>query len=263
MKPSVKPIQISPELAARCDGNDQAKRMDKAVRAVLSTPHSVVTKDTAKRKRAREKKDQLSSSGFERMADGFDIQRTAMLAMHCQSGIVSVYAKPPEEFLDRASRVLKAARKTGVPVIHSQVVFRPGWPEVSSRNKLFASIKSSPQHRQRFEGTAGAIHPALGPETDDIVVTNHRVSSYAGSDLEMILRAKNTETIIMFGIATSGVVLSTLVEACDADYRVVVIGDCCADLDQELHSVLLNKLFPQRADVLTATDLELALAHHH
>jgi hypothetical protein len=50
-----KPIQISPELAARCDGNDQAERMDKAFRAVLNTPHSVVVNDTAKRKRERAK----------------------------------------------------------------------------------------------------------------------------------------------------------------------------------------------------------------
>lgn len=190
------------------------------------------------------------------MLNGFDIPHAAMLAMHCQSGIVSAHAKPPDEFVDRAARVLKTARKVGMPVIHSQVIFRPGWPEVSARNKLFAGIKSSPQHRQRFEGAAGAIHSALGPEPGDIVVTNHRVSSFAGSDLEMILRVTNTESIMMFGIATSGVVLSTLLEACDADYRVVVIGDCCVDLDEELHSVLLNKLFPQRADVLTATEFE-------
>jgi hypothetical protein len=56
MKSQPKPITISPELAARCDGNDQTERMDKAVRAVLNTPHSAVMKDTAKRKREREKK---------------------------------------------------------------------------------------------------------------------------------------------------------------------------------------------------------------
>ena len=73
------------------------------------------------------------------MANPFDFGHTAMLAMHCQAGVVSVHAKPPEEFIERAARLLKAARKVGMPVIHSQVVFRPGWPEVSSRNKLFAS----------------------------------------------------------------------------------------------------------------------------
>jgi nicotinamidase-related amidase len=51
----------------------------------------------------------------------------------------------------------------------------------------------------------------------------------------MLLGARNTETIVIFGIATSGVVLSTLLDGCDADYRVVVIADCCVDLDAELH----------------------------
>ena len=51
-----KPITISPELAARCDGNDQTERMGKAFRAVLNTPHSAVEANTKKRKRAREKK---------------------------------------------------------------------------------------------------------------------------------------------------------------------------------------------------------------
>jgi nicotinamidase-related amidase len=68
----------------------------------------------------------------------------------------------------------------------------------------------------------------------------------------MILRAKEIGTIVLFGIATSGVVLSTLLEACDADFNVIVISDCCADLDAELHDALLNKLFPRRAEVITA-----------
>ncbi len=60
MKSQPKPIQISPELAARCEGNDQAERMEKVFRAVLSVPHSAVLKDTAKRKRARAKRDAKS-----------------------------------------------------------------------------------------------------------------------------------------------------------------------------------------------------------
>jgi nicotinamidase-related amidase len=189
----------------------------------------------------------------------FDIARTAVLAMDCQVGIVSIYAQPQEEFLDRAAGVLRAARKSGMAVIHVQVGFRPGLPEVSSRNMLFAALKSNPQHQQLFLGPAGAIHPALGPEPEDIVVTKHRVSAFAGTDLEMLLRARETETLAMFGIATSGVVLSTLTEAFDLDYRVAVIGDCCADRDVELHNVLLRNLFPTRGVVLTATEFASAL----
>jgi nicotinamidase-related amidase len=189
----------------------------------------------------------------------FDVAHTALVAMDCQAGIVSIYAKPQEEFVERASSVLRAARSAGMPVIQVQVGFRPGLPEVSDRNKLFAAIKSSSQHQKLFEGAAGAIHPKLGPEPGDIVVTKHRVSAFAGTDLSMLLRAMEIDALILFGIATSGVVLSTLLEACDADYRIVVIADCCADLDAELHGTLLNRLFPQRAGVMTASDFVKAL----
>ena len=189
----------------------------------------------------------------------FNISRTALLAMDCQAGIVSVYIKPAEEFLARALSVLQAARTAGMQVIHVQVGFRPGLPEVSRRNKIFSAVLDSPQHQEFFKGAAGAIHPALGPESGDIVITKHRISAFAGTDLSMILRAKEIETVVLFGIATSGVVLSTLLDAGDADYRVVVIPDCCADQDAELHSALVHRLFPKRADVITADEFVRAL----
>jgi nicotinamidase-related amidase len=172
--------------------------------------------------------------------------------MDCQAGIVSIYAKPPEEFVERASLVLRAARAAGMPVIHVQVGFRAGLPEVSDRNSLFAAIKSNPEHQKLFLGPAGAIHPALGPEAGDIVVTKHRVSAFTGTDFEMILRANEIRTVVLFGIATSGVVLSTLIEAADADFEVVVVADCCADRDAELHAALMDRLFPRRARVVTS-----------
>lgn len=189
----------------------------------------------------------------------FDVARTAILAMDCQAGVVSIYVQPPEEFLKRASGVLTAARKAGMTVIHVQVGFRQGLPEVSSRNKLFAALKANVQHQQLFQGAAGAIHPALGPEAEDIVVTKHRVSAFTGTDLEMLLRAKEIETLVLFGIATSGVVLSTLLEAFDSDFKTVVISDCCADRDMEMHNLLLSRLFAQRGEVLSADEFVKAL----
>ncbi len=183
-----------------------------------------------------------------------DIRRTAVLAMDCQAGIVAVYAQPQDEFIARASGVLHAARKAGMPVIHIQVGFRPGLPEIGNRNKLFAAIKASPQHQEFFRGPSGAIHPALGPESNDIVITKHRVSAFAGTELDMILRAREIESLALFGIATSGVVLSTLLEACDFDYQVSVISDCCADRDAELHAALIGRFFPTRGDVITADE---------
>lgn len=70
--------------------------------------------------------------------------------------------------------------------------------------------------------------------------------------MHMILRAREIDMLVLFGIATSGVVLSTLLHASDADYRLVVLRDCCADQDAELHTCLLDKFFPRRANVLSA-----------
>ena len=175
--------------------------------------------------------------------------------MDCQTGIVSIYTKDDKDsFLARASTVLNHARATGMTVIHVQVGFRPGLPEVSSRNLLLGGIKSSAQHQKLFQGALGTIPASIAPKDSEIVITKHRVSAFAGTDLAMILRASDVDTLVLFGIATSGVVLSTLLEACDADFRLAVIKDCCADLDSGLHDCLINKFFPSRAAVLSARE---------
>jgi nicotinamidase-related amidase len=175
--------------------------------------------------------------------------------MDCQTAIVSLYAKDDKDaFLTRVASALNHARSKGMTLIHIQVGFRPGLPEISARNILFSSIKSSAQHQKLFQGELAAIPPAIAPKENEIVVTKHRVSAFTGTDLAMILRANDIDTLVLFGIATSGVVLSTLVEAADSDFRLAVIKDCCADLDSALHDCLINKLFPSRAAVLSVRE---------
>jgi len=184
----------------------------------------------------------------------FDPTRSAVLSMDLQAGILSIYAKDQEGFLTRAASVLHHARSLAMCVIHVQLGFRANLPEVSPRNALLSAIKNNPKHQQLFQGSTGAIHPAVAPQGDDIVITKHRVNAFTGTDLDMILRAKDIETLILFGIATSGVVLYTLLHAADADYRLVVIKDCCADRDPETHTCLLEKIFPRQAMVVSATE---------
>jgi nicotinamidase-related amidase len=189
-----------------------------------------------------------------------DPEHTALLNMDCQIGIVSIYTKGDKDaFLARAATVLHHARASRMTVIHVKVGFRSGLPEVSSRNQLFGAIKASLQHQSLFQEPLGAIHPMLAPTENEIVVTKSRVSAFTGTDLAMILRVHNIDTLVLFGIATSGVVLSTLLEANDADFRLAVIKDCCADLDADLHQTLLAKLFPSRATVLSAADFFQAI----
>jgi nicotinamidase-related amidase len=191
------------------------------------------------------------------MAANFPIDpaHTAVLSMDCQTGIVSIYAKDDKDvFLARAARVLNHARASGMTVIHIQVGFRPGLPEVSARNILFGAVKSSAQHQKLFQEPLGSIPSVIAPKESDIVITKHRVSAFTGTDLAMILRANDIDTLVLYGIATSGVVLSTLLEASDGDFRLAVIQDCCADLDPQLHDCLINKFFPSRALVLSAQE---------
>jgi nicotinamidase-related amidase len=83
----------------------------------------------------------------------------------------------------------------------------------------------------------------------DLVITKRRISAFTGSDLEVILRAQKIGHLVLAGIATSGVVLSTVREAYDQDYELTVLSDLCADFDAEVHSVLINKVFPRQAGV--------------
>src|SRR5271165_4697763 len=172
-----------------------------------------------------------------------DLKHAALLSMDLHSSIVSIYTSHDPGFMSRVAAVLNAARAGGVRVIHVQVGFRPGLPEVSDRNALFAAVKTSPQWQQLFSGEGGAIHPSAAPQGDEVVITKHRGSAFTGTDLEMILRANGIETLVLMGIATSGVVLATLLHAADADYRLVVVKDCCADRDPDLHAALIDRYF--------------------
>src|SRR5205085_733288 len=80
----------------------------------------------------------------------------------------------------------------------------------------------------------------------------HRVNAFFGTDLAMMLRAHDIDTLVLLGHATSGVILSTVRYAADADYRLVVVEDGCADRDTAVHTFLMQHLFPRQATVVSA-----------
>ncbi len=189
----------------------------------------------------------------------FDPAHAAVLSMDLQTGVVSAYVRD-DGFIPRVAHVLKAARRAGVRVIHVKVSLRPGIPEANSRNIFLSAVKASPAHQQFFQGDSGAVHAGVSPEPDDLLVTKTRISAFAGTDLDLLLRANDIDTLVLLGIATCGVVLSTFLHAFDADYRLVVLKDCCADTDAELHGCLIERFFPRGASVVTAEQFEAALA---
>jgi nicotinamidase-related amidase len=176
---------------------------------------------------------------------------TALLVMDVQQGIVSRYAGDAD-YLPRLRRAVEAARAAGLRVIYVTVAFREGYPEISDRNKSFSAIGRTSGFVAGDSSTA--VHPAVAPAPGEPVVLKRRVSAFAGSDLDVLLRAGNIDTLVLTGIATSGVVLSTLRQAADLDYRLVVLADACLDGDPEVHRVLTGKVFPRQADVRTVDE---------
>ncbi|MET9533175.1 isochorismatase family cysteine hydrolase [Streptomyces sp. NPDC006649] len=183
---------------------------------------------------------------------------SALLVMDVQQGIVERLGNDPE-YLPRLGRAIDAARAAGVPVMYVVVGFRRGHPEISPRNKTFSALAGAGAAGFAEGDPAARIHPDVAPREGDIVVTKKRVSAFAGSDLDMVLRARGTDSLVLTGIATSGVVLSTLRQAADLDFGLTVLEDCCVDGDPEVHRVLTGKVFPRQADVLSTEKWVAAL----
>ncbi len=176
---------------------------------------------------------------------------TALLVMDVQGAIVKMINEE-NPFFDSLKKAIKSARSSKMPVIYIVIGFRNGYPEMSPNNKSFNLLKSAGMDLVSEEATK--IHQSIAPEEEDIVIVKKRTSAFTGSDLEVVLRSLGIKNIVLTGIATSGVVLSTLREAADKDYSITVLSDCCADRDDEVHRVLITKVFPRQAEVILAGD---------
>jgi len=176
---------------------------------------------------------------------------TALLLMDFQNGIAG---RPGfEPVVDAAEEALKTARAQGIPVIFVRVAFRPGYPEVAASNLAFNALAAG-GNGMHHDQPPTQIIDRFGPRDDEHVVVKKRISAFAGSDLEMLLRGLGVDALVLGGISTSGVVLSTVRQAADLDYRLTVLADACGDGDPEVHRVLTEKVFPRQAAVTTVVD---------
>jgi len=178
-----------------------------------------------------------------------DLKSAALLTLDCQKGIVG-FVPGSEKIFPLASKVVKASRLAHIPVIHIGIGFRGGYPEVHPRHPMFGMIRQT--GRFILGSDSAAFHESVAPEKDEIIIVKHRVSAFSGNDLEMILRSQEITTLILFGLSTSGIVLSTIRQASDMDFQCVIVKDCCFDQDEEVHRVLTEKVFSRQARVVTA-----------
>ena len=184
-----------------------------------------------------------------------ETNKTALLVMDLQTEIVPMLGDKSAPLIERMAGLVAAARRAKLPIIYIAVGFRTGYPELNLRNAMFAGVAKT----GRFQTLTPEIVAALAPQAEDVLVVKHRVGAFSGTDLDLILRAKGIDTLVLAGVSTSGVVLSTVRHGADADYRLVVVKDCCADGDDEVHRVLTEKVFVRQATVVDANEVIEAL----
>jgi nicotinamidase-related amidase len=179
----------------------------------------------------------------------------ALLLLHLQQGIVAPYGEPARDTIGRARVALDAARAHSIPALHVRMAFRPGTPEVGPDGRASRYITAF------VDGAAAAeICPELVPQPDELVTVGRRASAFAGTDLDIVLRTFGVDQLVLSGIGTSGVVLATFVGGADLGYGLTILSDACWDPDPELHTMLMERVFPVRAAIRTVADWSAQLA---
>lgn len=180
-----------------------------------------------------------------------DPARTALLVMDYQPGIVQ-RLPDPEAQLELMAGVLARARQAGLTIGYVRVAFTAEeLAAVPGRNLGFSAIAASGAGAAMDEAAPETqVHGTVAPEPGDIVVRKIRVGAFSTTDLDAQLRERGIDTIVLAGISTSGVVLSTVRDAADRDYRIYVLADACADPVPEVHAALTERVFPRQAHVL-------------
>lgn len=188
-----------------------------------------------------------------RQPEPLDPGRTALLVMDYQVGIVG-RVQDAGALLDRAATAVAAARRARMAVGYVRVALtEDDYARVPASNPTFAAAAAA--RMMHADDPDTQIDARVAPVDGDIVVRKVRVGPFSTTDLDRQLRDRAIDTIVLAGISTSGVVLSTVRYAADVDYRILVVEDLCADTDPEVHRVLIEKVFPRQAEVVTLAEL--------
>jgi nicotinamidase-related amidase len=184
-----------------------------------------------------------------------DPRRTALLVMDYQVGIIG-RIPDAEALLARAADAIAIVRGHGGHIGYVRVAFADADYEAVPAHSHFAPLLATAGPGMHADSPATAVHDAVAPEPGDIVVRKTRVGAFSTTDLDSQLRDRGIINLILAGISTSGVLLSTVRDAADRDYRVLVLADASADPQPGVHEFLTEKIFPRQGQVITIAELK-------
>jgi nicotinamidase-related amidase len=187
-----------------------------------------------------------------------DPRRTALLVMDYQNAIVG-RLEDAEALLARVAHAIALVREHGGRVGYVRVAFDDADFDAIPPTSQFAGLVAQTGRAMHADSPATAVHESVAPEPGDLIVRKTRVGAFSTTDLDEQLHAGDIDTLVLAGISTSGVVLSTVRDAADRDYRVFVLADASADPAPGVHEFLTEQIFPRQAKVITLADLEQLL----
>lgn len=181
--------------------------------------------------------------------------KTALVVIDLQEGILPFAGGPysADAVVTQAARLAEKCREAGSPVI----LVRVGW------SSDFAEALKQP-----VDAAIGGhslpdnwwTYPiALGKKESDIEVTKRQWGAFYGTDLELQLRRRGIDTIVLCGISTNIGVESTARNAWELGFNLVVVEDACSAADAQQHQGSMTNIFPRIGRVRTTDEILAAL----
>jgi nicotinamidase-related amidase len=187
-----------------------------------------------------------------------DPSQCALLIIDYQSAVLDLVSDG-DKLIGHANEAVDVVHRHGITVGFVRTAFEDDdYAIVPATNTSFAAVAAARQ--LHVSSAATALHPDLAVRPGDIVVRKTRVGAFSTTNLDEQLTNLGVTTLILAGLTTSGVVLSTVRDAADRDYRLILLSDCISDPRQEAHTVLMEQVFPGQADIITTAELHRLLA---
>jgi len=163
--------------------------------------------------------------------------------------------------IQNSARLVAALRERKIPIFWIRVERRADYADVvfTLTDAFLASGRKRPPATVRGSYEAANVDE-LPVQPEDQVILKPRFNPFIGTDLDLQLRARKINTILFGGYSTNVGVESGVRTARDLGYDVVVVSDCCYNVNKELHEWTLTKIMPIFARVLTAEQVLKLLA---
>lgn len=159
------------------------------------------------------------------------------------------------QMLANTLKVVEAARKAGVVIMHAPITFAPGYGELTRHP--YGILKGVVDGKAFVRGTWGAaIIDALTPVEGDIVIEGKRgLDTFASTNIDFILRSKGIKTVVLGGFLTNCCVESTMRTAYEHGFEVITLTDCVAATSSEEHQNAIKYDFPMFSKPTKSADL--------